>query len=178
MKKNIITAVGLISLVVLSYVGIAQLSLTKKEISNEPEPMEIEQEEELQSSGEKKGESMPEMTLPSGLKYTIEKHGTGETTAVPGQVIEVHYTGWLDDNGKPGKKFDSSIDRGTPFKFIVGVGQVIAGWDEALLSMRVGEKRHLIIPPALGYGARGAGNSIPPHATLHFDVELLSIGKR
>ena len=87
----------------------------------------------------------------------------------------MHYTGWLDDNGVPGKKFDSSVDRGEPFKFVIGVGQVIKGWDEGVLTMKVGEKRRLIIPAALGYGARGAGNVIPPNSTLIFDVELISV---
>ncbi len=118
---------------------------------------------------------MPEITLPSGLTYSVEKHGTSEETPTPGQVVEVHYTGWLDDNGKMGKKFDSSVDRGTPFRFVVGVGQVIEGWDEAVLSMRVGEKWHIVLPPQLAYGARGAAGVIPPNATLRFDVELLGI---
>lgn len=173
MKKNIITAVGLISLVVLSYVGIAQLSSTKKEIAHEPEAIE-EEIDDVNVTQEKKEEKMPEISLPSGLKYIVEKHGTGEKTPTPGQVVTVHYTGWLDDNGKPGKKFDSSEDRGVPFKFVIGVGQVIAGWDEGVLSMRRDEERILIIPPQLGYGARGAGALIPPNATLRFKVKLLS----
>ncbi|MFC0282723.1 FKBP-type peptidyl-prolyl cis-trans isomerase [Camelimonas abortus] len=113
-------------------------------------------------------------TLPSGLKYRDEVVGSG-ATARPGQQVKVHYTGWLDDNGKPGRKFDSSRDRGQPFEFSLGAGQVIRGWDEGVAGMKVGGRRLLVIPPELGYGARGAGGVIPPNATLIFDVELLGV---
>jgi peptidylprolyl isomerase len=112
------------------------------------------------------------ISTPSGLKYTILKAGKG-TTPKPGQEVFVHYTGTLTN----GKKFDSSRDRGQPFSFKVGAGQVIKGWDEALSTMKVGERRKLTIPPKLGYGARGAGGVIPPNATLIFDVELLKLGE-
>lgn len=112
------------------------------------------------------------VTLPSGLKYKDEVVGTG-ASPVAGQSVSVHYTGWLDDAGKQGKKFDSSRDRGQPFSFKIGAQQVIAGWDEGVATMKIGGKRTLLIPPALGYGARGAGGVIPPNATLIFDVELL-----
>jgi peptidylprolyl isomerase len=112
------------------------------------------------------------VTLPSGLKYKDEVVGTGASPAA-GQSVSVHYTGWLDDAGKQGKKFDSSRDRGQPFSFKLGAQQVIAGWDEGVATMKIGGKRTLVIPPALGYGARGAGGVIPPNATLIFDVELL-----
>lgn len=119
--------------------------------------------------------SMSVQTTSSGLQYQIITPGNGEQPRL-GQRVTVHYTGWLDDNGQTGRKFDSSLDRGTPFSFTVGVGQVIKGWDEGVAMMSIGEKRRLIIPAVLGYGARGAGGVIPGNATLIFDVELLSIG--
>jgi peptidylprolyl isomerase len=110
-------------------------------------------------------------TTASGLKYNVIKAGKG-VTPKKGEKVFVHYTGTLTN----GKKFDSSRDRGEPFSFVLGEGQVIAGWDEALSTMKVGERRKLTIPPKLGYGATGAGRVIPPNATLIFDVELLKIG--
>jgi FKBP-type peptidyl-prolyl cis-trans isomerase FkpA len=104
--------------------------------------------------------------------------GTG-AEAVAGQHITVHYTGWLYDpsaKDNKGKKFDSSKDRGDPFQFTLGVGQVIGGWDQGFAGMKVGGHRTLVIPPELGYGARGAGGVIPPNATLLFEVELLGVG--
>jgi len=113
--------------------------------------------------------------MPDGLKYTDTKTGDG-TVARSGNKVSVHYTGWLSDNGAKGKKFDSSVDRGSPFEFPLGMGRVIKGWDEGVASMKVGGKRTLLIPPALGYGDRGAGGVIPPGATLLFEVELLGLG--
>jgi peptidylprolyl isomerase len=113
----------------------------------------------------------PLTTTDSGLQYRDIVEGTGAMPQ-PGQRVTVHYTGTLED----GTQFDSSRDRGRPFSFKVGVGQVIKGWDEGVGSMRVGGRRQLVIPPDLGYGARGAGGVIPPNATLIFDVELLRIG--
>jgi peptidylprolyl isomerase len=110
----------------------------------------------------------------SGLRITDTKIGTGATPK-PGQTCVMHYTGWLYENGDKGAKFDSSVDRGEPFQFPIGVGNVIKGWDEGVASMKVGGKRTLIIPPELGYGARGAGGVIPPNATLIFEVELLGL---
>jgi len=113
-------------------------------------------------------------TTPSGLKYIDEVVGTGASPK-EGKSVTVHYTGRLAEGQADGKKFDSSHDRNKPFSFIIGVGQVIKGWDEGVLSMKVGGKRKLIIPANLGYGARGAGGVIPPNAELRFDVELLSV---
>ena len=110
----------------------------------------------------------------SGLRIEDTTVGTGASPKT-GQTCKMHYTGWLYENGVKGKKFNSSVDRGQPFAFTIGVGQVIKGWDEGVASMKVGGKRTLIIPPALGYGARGAGGVIPPNATLMFDVELLGV---
>ena len=114
------------------------------------------------------------MTTPSGLQITDSKVGTGATPKA-GQTCVMHYTGWLYQDGAKGKKFDSSVDRGQPFEFPIGQRRVIAGWDEGVASMKVGGKRTLIIPPELGYGARGAGGVIPPNATLIFEVELLDV---
>ncbi len=114
------------------------------------------------------------MTTPSGLKITDTKVGTGATPKA-GQTCVMHYTGWLYQNGAKGQKFDSSRDRGQPFEFPLGMGRVIKGWDEGVATMKVGGQRTLIIPPELGYGARGAGGVIPPNATLIFEVELVGV---
>jgi peptidylprolyl isomerase len=113
-------------------------------------------------------------TTSSGLQFEDTVVGTGATPQT-GQTCVMHYTGWLYQDGKKGAKFDSSLDRGKPFEFPLGMGRVIKGWDEGVASMKIGGKRTLIIPPALGYGARGAGGVIPPNATLVFDVELLGV---
>ena len=110
------------------------------------------------------------VTTPSGLQYVDVVAGTGEE-AKPGDLVVVHYTGWLTD----GTKFDSSKDRNDPFSFRLGAGKVIQGWDEGVAGMKVGGTRKLTIPPDLGYGPRGAGGVIPPNATLKFDVELLEV---
>ena len=113
------------------------------------------------------------VTMASGVSYHDELVGTGAEPK-SGQTVQVHYTGWLYD-GQKGAKFDSSRDRGAPFSFVLGVGQVIPGWDSGVATMHVGGKRTLIVPPEQGYGARGAGGVIPPNATLMFDVELLGV---
>lgn len=107
---------------------------------------------------------------PSGLEIHEVEKGFGDV-ARAGKTVIVHYTGYLTD----GTKFDSSVDRGTPFSFPLGAGRVIRGWDEGVAGMKVGGRRKLVIPPELGYGSRGAGRAIPPNATLVFDVELLEV---
>ena len=110
------------------------------------------------------------VTTKTGLKYKDFEVGQGQFPS-PGRKVSVHYTGWLTN----GQKFDSSVDRGQPFEFVLGASQVIKGWDEGVVTMRIGGKRRLIIPPQLGYGDRGAGGVIPPGATLVFDVQLLGV---
>ena len=112
------------------------------------------------------------VTTPSGLSYVDIVVGSG-LQPISGKPVKVHYTGWLEN----GTKFDSSVDRGEPFVFTVGVGEVIPGWDEGVMTMKVGGKRRLIVPSQLGYGATGAGGVIPPNATLIFEVELLDVAK-
>ena len=124
-----------------------------------------------QTPGQTQGKAM---TTPTGLQIIDTTVGTGASPQT-GQTCVMHYTGWLSDGGKKGKKFDSSVDRGAPFEFPIGMKRVIGGWDEGVATMKVGGKRTLIIPPQLGYGERGAGGVIPPNATLIFDVELLGI---
>lgn len=112
--------------------------------------------------------------MSDSLQITDTQVGTG-AEARKGQTVSVHYTGWLFSNGQQGAKFDSSRDRGQPFAFPLGDGMVIRGWDEGVAGMKVGGQRTLIIPPEMGYGARGAGGVIPANATLKFDVELLGV---
>ena len=113
-------------------------------------------------------------TTASGLQFSDSVTGSG-AAAQAGQHVSVHYTGWLYDEGVKGAKFDSSKDRNDPFQFSLGAGMVIKGWDEGVQGMQVGGTRVLVIPPQLGYGARGAGGVIPPNATLMFEVELLGL---
>jgi FKBP-type peptidyl-prolyl cis-trans isomerase len=114
------------------------------------------------------------VVLPGGTRATDGKIGSG-AEAMPGQMVAVHYTGWLWQDGIKGKKFDSSRDRGEPFVFQLGTSQVILGWDEGVAGMKPGGTRTLIIPPAAGYGERGAGADIPPNSTLIFEVELIAV---
>lgn len=127
-------------------------------------------------AGTQKGTETKMQTTKSGLQMTDVVVGTGEVAA-PGDQVEVHYTGWLWQNGKKGNKFDSSLDRGTPFAFKLGAGKVIKGWDEGVAGMKVGGKRELVIPPALAYGQRAVGGVIPSNSTLMFEVELLKVIK-
>ncbi len=129
------------------------------------------------AQNKKAGADVSAPAATQGLKMTDVKQGSG-AEAVAGKTVVVHYTGWLYDAAKPdhkGAKFDSSRDRGDPFDFPLGAGHVIKGWDQGVAGMKVGGQRTLVIPPELGYGARGAGGVIPPNATLVFDVELLDV---
>ncbi len=128
----------------------------------------------LSMTDDASAQSAKPVTTASGLQMIDTQAGTGAQPK-KGQTAVVHYTGYLNNNGAKGKKFDSSVDRGQPFEFPVGAGRVIAGWDEGVATMKVGGKRTLIVPPQLGYGDRGAGGVIPPNATLIFDVELLGV---
>lgn len=114
---------------------------------------------------------MPEQQTASGLRYEDLTIGNGKKASGRGETVFVHYTGWLED----GTRFDSSHDRGEPLEFSLGAGLVIAGWDEGMVGMRAGGRRKLTVPPELGYGARGAGNVIPPNARLIFEIELLDV---
>jgi FKBP-type peptidyl-prolyl cis-trans isomerase len=155
-KGVIIGIIIIIALVALALWG------RKAEAPTDGVPQEV--------AGETTTQSQPFMITP-GLQAEILKEGSG-SPAKAGDTVSVHYTGWLTD----GTKFDSSVDRGQPFVFPLGAGQVIAGWDQGVVGMKVGEKRKLTIAPELGYGANGAGGGvIPPNATLVFDVELLAI---
>jgi len=111
-------------------------------------------------------------SLSEGIDYEVINEGEGDITPKKGQTVVVHYTGWLDENGKPGKKFDSSVDRGQKFSFQIGVAQVIKGWDDGVISMKKGEKRRLYIASDLAYGQRGVPGVIPPGSALIFDVQL------
>jgi peptidylprolyl isomerase len=120
------------------------------------------------------GTTMTRVKTTSGLEYEIIEKGSGDSPSA-GKTVTVHYTGWLNVNGERGTQFDSSLTRGEPFVFVIGKGRVIQGWDEGVMTMKIGEKRRLFIPAKLGYGARGAAGIIPAHADLIFDVELLDI---
>jgi peptidylprolyl isomerase len=138
------------------------------------EPAKAEPAKSAAAKNEPKPAAPKETTLSSGLKMIDSKEGQGDAVKT-GNFIQVHYTGWLYENGKRGSKFDSSVDRGRPFEFTVGQG-VIKGWSEGVVGMKPGGKRELIIPPDLGYGAGGAGGGlIPPNATLDFEIEMLKI---
>jgi peptidylprolyl isomerase len=170
MSKNLVVSISLLSCVSLvSLVGSASGDNLAIAVTNSARQQSGEARSLLALTKAKPAAKT--ITTASGLQYTILKAGKGDKPK-KGQIVSVHYTGTLTN----GKKFDSSRDRGQPFSFTVGEGQVIKGWDEALSDMKVGERRKLTIPAKLGYGAQGAGADIPPNATLIFDVELLKIG--
>ncbi|MFH1529961.1 MAG: FKBP-type peptidyl-prolyl cis-trans isomerase [Pseudomonadota bacterium] len=143
--------------------------MEEKPAEDQP-PAEEKPAEEAKPAEEEKPVANNTVTTETGLMYEDLVVGDG-ASPTPGQVVIVHYTGWLTN----GTKFDSSVDRGQPFTFPIGQGRVIKGWDEGVMTMKIGGKRKLTIPPGLGYGARGAGGVIPPNATLVFDVELLGL---
>lgn len=164
MNKDYLIAIGLIALAVIVFeLGFANV---------DPSPSYLK-EKEVEINKEVQSENIIKPNKEETMKLVIDvlKEGSGEQVTKAGDNISVHYTGTLEN----GTKFDSSVDRGKPFSFTVGAGEVIKGWDQGLLSMKVGEKRKLTIPSDLGYGPRGAGNVIPPNATLIFEVELISI---
>jgi FKBP-type peptidyl-prolyl cis-trans isomerase len=169
MSKNLVRSIALLSCV--SFGSLITLAIEDRQANAVTHCIDGQSSEHQLSLTLNKAKPATKMvTTPSGLQYVVLKAGTGAKPK-PGQTVSVHYTGTLTN----GKKFDSSRDRGQPFSFIVGQGQVIKGWDEALGDMKVGERRKLTIPAKLGYGAQGAGADIPPNATLIFDVELLKI---
>ena len=139
-----------------------------------PDPSKEPAAKPAAETAAKEGKTSKMIKTPSGLQFEDTVVGTGASPK-PGQTCVMHYTGWLWENGAKGKKFDSSVDRGQPFEFQIGLGMVIKGWDEGVMTMKVGGKRPLLIPASLGYGSRGAGGVIPPNATLVFDVELLGL---
>jgi FKBP-type peptidyl-prolyl cis-trans isomerase len=146
-------------------------------ISGCGKPQEQQNSSESTSPVSQKEQLMTQrITKPSGFSYEIIVTAP-ENAKSPtrGKLVTVHYTGWLNQDGKPGKKFDSSKDRNEPFQFPIGIGYVIKGWDEGVADMKVGEKRMLYIPSSLGYGSRGAGGVIPANADLIFEVELLDV---
>ncbi len=164
-------------LILFSLIALLSVSVLAEDTADKKEETKKEEIKKVETKkGEKTEKAMEAKVIEteSGLKYIEVELGEG-SEAKAGMTVEVHYTGWLDEKGEKGKKFDSSVDRGTPFSFPLGAGRVIKGWDEGVAGMKIGGKRTLIIPADLGYGSRGAGGVIPPNATLIFDVELLGV---
>ena len=179
MKKKIIIALIIIALVILGFVLSRNKTIaptSEKQINVQSEIDKLKKDQNISSQSASQSSQGSTVTnnnnaKPMQLEIKTTQPGTGERVVKNGDTISVHYTGKLVD----GTKFDSSVDRGIPFTFIVGAGQVIKGWEQGFIGAKVGEKRTLTIPSDLGYGASGAGSTIPPNATLIFDVELVSI---
>jgi peptidylprolyl isomerase len=171
MKRNVVvsTALGIYALASCSFSDCAKEAQPKRRQGHAQAVQTFTHVE--QSSGDR---VKTREKSASGLEWEIIQEGSGISPQV-GNTVTVHYTGWLNEKGQPGKKFDSSVDRGQKFSFRLGVGMVISGWDEGVKGMKVGEKRRLYIPSDLAYGPYGAGNVIPPHAALIFDVELFDV---
>lgn len=163
MKRLLLTY----SLVLIAPFFLASCGKSNKQ--EDPDQAKIKTDNNIKHEGNTK---MTRTKTASGLEYEIIHEGTGETPK-KGQLVTVNYTGWLNVNGEKGTKFDSSFDRNQPFVFPIGMGHVIKGWDEGVISMKPGEKRLLFIPSELGYGARGAGAIIPGNANLIFEVDLI-----
>ena len=168
MKTNVLENLLISSLLVTVNACQGEATITKKQQVSENESEAEKAVEQLIAKLKKEHPKAKFETTKSGMKYFVLKDGEGDKCG-KGKKIKAHYTGTLMD----GKKFDSSRDRGQPFEFTVGIGEVIKGWDEALSDMKKGEQRILILPPELAYGERGTGGVIPPNATLVFDVELI-----
>ncbi|MDD5463576.1 MAG: FKBP-type peptidyl-prolyl cis-trans isomerase [Candidatus Moranbacteria bacterium] len=167
-NKKILTGLIVVVAIVLGYMLFASKSANAPVIKTETEKVAPQ---ETKKAAQPTMNNQSNEKKPMELEIKTTQEGTGDRVVKSGDNIAVHYTGKLTD----GTKFDSSVDRGTPFEFQIGQGMVIAGWEQGLLGMKVGEKRTLTIPAEMGYGARGAGAVIPPNATLIFDVELISI---
>ncbi len=169
MKTNVLIAILLVvgGFFVYKYVNDWNVDVDSKKVENKTEKTTQEKIEKIEKQVTNNNDNQKNMDL----KIETTQEGTGDKLTKAGDTISVHYTGKLEN----GTKFDSSVDRGTPFDFTIGQGMVIAGWEKGLLDMKVGEKRTLTIPSDMGYGAQGAGGVIPPNATLIFDVELVGI---
>jgi len=169
MKTNVLIAILLVvgGFFVYKYVNNWNVGIESKESGAQVTQQKVEKMKEQATNNDTNKNNQKNMDL----KIETTQEGTGDKKTKAGDTISVHYTGKLEN----GTKFDSSVDRGTPFDFKIGAGQVIAGWEKGLLDMKIGEKRTLTIPSEMGYGAQGAGGVIPPNATLIFDVELMGI---
>ncbi len=174
MERNKVVII-VVAAAALAGVGVTIWAIKKKEAKKEV-AQAIETDVETAAVAEEPQEKLADefQTTESGMRYRIETEGTGNKPKA-GDIVEVHYTGWVDVDGEEGEKFDSSVDRNRTFKFPLGQGRVIKGWDEAVADMKEGEIRYIILPPELGYGSRRAGRLIKPNSTLRFRVKFIKI---